>query len=311
METANKAGCGFKTEIQDIGSLVRLDTDLNQFEAWVQTTKKKEFSIVDSNYNNYDTYLPQCNNRLTTTNYSAIEMLTNFHTDNWGFRALNVATSSNAGYYELFLGSEQAKLRNEIPANSMLSDKNIYMKNLFSEKIKFTFSDCTFKSAIVEYQGLEFRDFILTQGEVTNPEYAYNKDYDAGKTATYHQDLTVLKAWYQLNLPMKKLLENKICKLCFFYEATNDNKPFELLCRLWVQQDDLSETGVELYDINSPGNISKTAVIVDLKEKFAINNAMYNIVKGENLTENIEFSYYGDDISAVNIKIYDMFIKTS
>ena len=150
LNLSSTTGCGFKIMSYDFAELKNLDSFLEQYEGWLQTSRRNEFNEFEANVLDLDNYSAGCNARLTVTDIDYIKFALNHYKSLIVFRYLNFLGGANVGYYILKFGD--LELKNTIPANATLTDSKIYRKTLdVSTDIDITLSDCTLEGTLIEY----------------------------------------------------------------------------------------------------------------------------------------------------------------
>jgi len=153
LNISNPSGCGFKLESFDIGDMKSLDIILETYEAWIQPNRRTEFTEINSDFLDLDSYTVGCNNRISTDDRN----FANFAIKSYlpsvvCVRSLSYLGSGVSGSYTLYMGGDTIK--NAVPINASITDNRIYRKTLTPSKgFDLQVADCILNNAMVEFKG--------------------------------------------------------------------------------------------------------------------------------------------------------------
>lgn len=163
LNISNSAGCGFKIESYDVGDLRRLDAWLEECEGWIQTTRRNEFSELETNLFDLDRYVPGCDRRLSTDSLEELNYIINAFKGRVAIRTINFLGSATPGSYNIRLGSDNIK--GSVPANASVTDNRLYIKTLKDwDYFEVSVNNCSLGGVIAEMKGK-----VTTNWTCSNP----------------------------------------------------------------------------------------------------------------------------------------------
>lgn len=163
LNISSSAGCGFKIESYDMGDLRRLDAWLEEREGWIQTTRRNEFSELETDLFDLDRYIPGCDRRLSTDSLKYLIFTINAFRGKIALRTMNFLGSATPGSYNIALGSDN--IRGSVPANASVTDNRLYIKTLKdTDLFDLTLTNCTLGGVIAEMKGK-----VTTNWTCSNP----------------------------------------------------------------------------------------------------------------------------------------------
>lgn len=165
LNLSSSTGCGFKFISYDIGEVRTLDGILENYEGWIQTTRRNEFNDLETDLLDLDKYLAGCNQRITGTELDSdvfelpkINWYINAHKNIVAIRNLNYSnTSGSNGNVTTTFGSDI--ITNGIVNNTTVDNNKIIRKNLNGDTFNIKTTNCDLNGYVVEYKGSEYRNF--------------------------------------------------------------------------------------------------------------------------------------------------------
>jgi len=163
LNISSSAGCGFKIESYDMGDLRRLDAWLEEREGWIQTTRRNEFSELETDLFDLDRYIPGCDRRLSTDSLKYLIFTINAFKGKIALRTMNFLGDAVPGSYNIQLGSDSIK--GSVPANASVTDNRLYIKTLKdTDYFDLTLTNCSLGGVIAEMKGK-----VTTNWTCSNP----------------------------------------------------------------------------------------------------------------------------------------------
>jgi len=162
LNLSSSTGCGFKIMTYDTAEIRNLDIFLEQYEGWIQTTRRNEFNDLETNVIDLDKALAGTNNRITGNllngnDVNWINFKLNAHKSLTAFRMINLLGSATTGNYVLSFGDD--KISASVPVNASVNNTTVYRKNLNGDTFNLALTNCSISGYICEYKGLEEYNF--------------------------------------------------------------------------------------------------------------------------------------------------------
>jgi len=146
-----------------MGDLRRLDAWLEEREGWIQSTRRNEFSELETDLFDLDRYIPGCDRRLSTDSLTYLIFTINAFKGKIALRTMNFLGGAVPGSYNIQLGSDSIK--GSVPANASVTDNRLYIKTLKdTDRFNLTLTNCTLGGAIAEMKGK-----VTTNWTCSNP----------------------------------------------------------------------------------------------------------------------------------------------
>ena len=262
LNISSSMGCGFKFVTYDIGELRALDNQLENYEAWIQQTRRTEFNDLETNLLDLDHYLPGCDNRISSNDIVYINFVIATHKGLIAFRNLNFSAPGVAGEYVLVLGSDT--IRNAVPAGASITDNKIYRKTLLRSDDGYIYgTDTVFTNAIMEFKGTEIQAYST-----------YDNPFAPGTplpVEMYDKDTTVYKVVPWDNYPR-----------CVINFALKTVKYWSFIIRV-------EGTSGDTYAFDVANCYAKNAPTFEEKDLYAQMNAQHPI-----MNENTDYQFFID-----------------
>jgi hypothetical protein len=140
-----------------------LDAWLEECEGWIQTTRRNEFSELETNLFDLDRYVPGCDRRLSTDSLEELNYIINAFKGKVAIRTISFLGSATPGSYNIRLGSDNIK--GSVPANASVTDNRLYIKTLKDwDYFEVSVNNCTLAGVIAEMKGK-----VTTNWTCSNP----------------------------------------------------------------------------------------------------------------------------------------------
>jgi len=232
---SNSTGVGYKIISYDIGEIKTLDSFLEQYEGWVQQTRRNEFSDMETDFLDLDKYIAGCNRRITfdadsdsDSNILKLNWRVNAHKKIVAMRELNLmSNTTEPGRYTLKMADDT--ISGGVPVGATIANTRIYRKNLKGEDFSFKIENCDCEGFIFEIKGDEMRSlgYETTTLNMTNFSNAQDNDYSTrwsptlyGNGSSGYHDYVGLKSPYG---ELYKETELEYTKLNMIISFEDDN----------------------------------------------------------------------------------------
>lgn len=217
LNLSSSTGCGFKFVSYDVGDLKSLDSQLETYEGWIQTTRRNEFNDLETNVIDLDKAIAGTNNRITGNllygnDINWVKFNVNAFKDLTAFRMINILGSAAVGDYVLTFGTD--KISASVPVNSSVNNTTIYKKNLNGQSFDLALTDCTLAGYICEFKGSKKYNFTCTHdltgvdGDFDTVSAEYNIGQDDGWWTSFNLYLNETINMKSLNMTFS--LQNSI-----------------------------------------------------------------------------------------------------
>ncbi len=196
---SNPNGCGFRIECFDPNDLSRFDVEIEKYEAWIQNYRKTDFSDLNVDYLDLDEYIVGMNNRISYNpisdsigNKAYINWIVNAHQKAIAIREIKFASASTTeeGTYDIRLGKDH--ITGTIPIGAAYESSKLIKKNLKGESFGLGSLNSKLTGFIIEYQGVENRDFNIVYYTLINPDFsnAFDGDINSRSSILLRSDLS-------------------------------------------------------------------------------------------------------------------------
>lgn len=181
---SNATGIGYKIECYDVGDLKALDAKLEEYEGWIQQTRRNEFADVETEFFDLDKFMPGCNKRITfePSNTSAenklkVDWRINANRKTVAVRNFNVtSTGSVLGSYELDMGDDV--ISGGVPIGATIDNNRVYRKDLNGEEFHLKTTDADLTGYVIEFKAEELRNLEPESNTLDTTNFSYMQDDD-------------------------------------------------------------------------------------------------------------------------------------
>lgn len=199
LQMSNPNGCGFRIECFDQNDLSRFDVEIEKYEAWIQNYRKTDFSDLNVDYLDLDEYIVGMNHRISYNpisdsigNKAYINWIVNAHQKAIAIREIKFASASTTeeGTYDIRLGKDH--ITGTIPIGAAYESSKLIKKNLKGQSFGIGSLNSKLTGFIIEYQGVENRDFNIVYHTLINPDFsnAFDGDINSRSSILLRSDLS-------------------------------------------------------------------------------------------------------------------------